>query len=363
MRILLLIPILTDGGAERVAASLLNQWSFMGNVCECILTSPRQNRTYHLEKSIPILYVSENKKVSFFKKISFIHREIINFRADFLVSFAPTSHFLAVMSARGTHCKTICSERNSPRFYPSSKIERMLRYFAFKHCDWTIFQTSGAQSYFPPKIINKSSVISNPVQPLPFSFKKIDYKTRKDIILFAGRLSAQKNIGFIIDSFVLFAQNHPSYSLEIHGDGPLKNELMKKAKELPCGDRIFFFPFSDTIAQSYSSSKVLVLSSFFEGVPNVVIEAVSFGLPVVALDCDPGGCREYVIDGKTGFLLPPDCSPSVFSSALTEAVIRGQFLSDGAYQKKNELIQVSSLEAISIKWIELMKGLLNNENS
>lgn len=359
MKLVLVIPILTDGGAERVAAALLNQWCLLGHSCECVLTSPRQKASYALDPRVKVCYLSEERKISFLQKIRLLHREICHFGADFIISFSPTSHYLGVRAARGTSCLCVCAERNSPRFYPSSKVQRLIRRIAFEKCSLVVFQNEGAKSFFSSKIQKKAVVIPNPVpsssQALP------SFADRRDMVLFVGRLSPQKNIPFLLDAFSTFSKDHANFSLEIFGDGPLRDELIERANRLLCSSRIVFHPFSSHISEAYLSSKLLALTSHFEGTPNVVIEGLSFGVPVVALDCDPGGCRPYINDGQNGYLLPLDSSPDQFANAMSLAIKQGEGMSRKAFESSQSLKKFASIVKIAPKWIEAMEDVSKHE--
>ncbi|GAI02580.1 unnamed protein product, partial [marine sediment metagenome] len=91
-------------------------------------------------------------------------------------------------------------------------------------------------------------------------------------------------------------------SLYIVGDGPLKQELKAKIQDLGLEDRVYLIGVCKDIPTLLSQADALVLSSVWEGLPNVILEAMAAGLPIVATDI--GGVRELVSDGENGFLVP-----------------------------------------------------------
>ena len=86
------------------------------------------------------------------------------------------------------------------------------------------------------------------------------------------------------------------------GEGTLKNELITKINCLSIQDNVIFQGFQTEIFEYYYNASVTALSSHFEGFPNVLIESITVGTPVVAFDC-PSGPSEIVIDGVNGFLV------------------------------------------------------------
>ena len=90
----------------------------------------------------------------------------------------------------------------------------------------------------------------------------------------------------------------------LDGEGPLKDELRSLACELGLGGQMIFTGWSEDVHALISLFDVFVLSSVTEGVPNVILEAMALGIPVVATDV--GGVSSVVRDGQTGLLVPPD---------------------------------------------------------
>ena len=90
--------------------------------------------------------------------------------------------------------------------------------------------------------------------------------------------------------------------MKIVGEGNLKKELVKKAINLSVADKIDFEGYQQDIIPYYLYAKASILTSLYEGYPNVLIESIAMNTPVVAFDC-PGGTREIVQDGLNGYLV------------------------------------------------------------
>ncbi len=119
-------------------------------------------------------------------------------------------------------------------------------------------------------------------------------------LLAVGRLVPQKGFDLLLEAI---AGTRPNIDLTIAGEGPGYHELKERSERLPAGKTVRFAGFTDNPWGLMVQSDVLVLSSRYEGLPNVVLEAGALGLPVIAFDC-PGGTREIVHDGETGVLVP-----------------------------------------------------------
>lgn len=146
---------------------------------------------------------------------------------------------------------------------------------------------------------------------------------RAHIVLAAGRLSAQKNFARLLDiwSLVKASGNMGDWNLRIAGDGEQLAELESKLKALGLSDSVTIGPASGADMLSlYSSSGIYALTSMYEGLPMVLLEAQAAGLPIVSVACKCGP-RDVVTDGEDGFLIPDDNAPSrnqEFASRLLE---------------------------------------------
>jgi glycosyltransferase involved in cell wall biosynthesis len=121
------------------------------------------------------------------------------------------------------------------------------------------------------------------------------------VILAAGRLTEQKDFATLLHAFALVRAQQP-VRLVIVGEGRLREELQSLANELGVQDDLDMPGFVSNPFQFMARASVLVLSSLYEGLPGVLIQALACGCPVISTDC-PGGSREILADGKYGALV------------------------------------------------------------
>jgi glycosyltransferase involved in cell wall biosynthesis len=134
-------------------------------------------------------------------------------------------------------------------------------------------------------------------------------------ILSIGRLVPDKDQGTLIRAFQLVLHDHPKAELWLLGDGPRQNYLEQLMQQLLPAGRAFLLPGQADIRPFLQQAGVFVLSSAIEALPNVVLEAMAAGLPVVATDV--GGIPEAVVPGKTGWLVPSR-EPALLAEALSK---------------------------------------------
>ncbi len=136
------------------------------------------------------------------------------------------------------------------------------------------------------------------------------------IVLFIGRLSTEKNVGLLIRAAKIVAQKRPKTLFLIVGGG--KDEIKLKAQASDCKNIVFAgrIPHAD-IPKYHKSADVLVLPSFYEGIPLVVVEAAAAGLPVICTDVRDA--KDVIIDEKSGFIVPKD-NPDILALRIMEIV-------------------------------------------
>lgn len=130
-----------------------------------------------------------------------------------------------------------------------------------------------------------------------------------------GRLSKEKGIDYLIKAGSEIIATYPDVKILIIGDGPERQNLEILAKQLRISDNVIFCGFQKDVAEFYHLIDIVVLPSITEGLPMVLLEALTYSKPIVATRV--GGIPEVITDGKTGILVEPQ-NPS----RLAEGIIR-----------------------------------------
>lgn len=166
------------------------------------------------------------------------------------------------------------------------------------------------------------------------------------ILIYVGRLAAEKRVDFLLDAFVRMRESiDPGTALVFVGDGPAGEGLRARA---PQGVHFTGYLTGIPLAEAYAAGDVFVFASDTETFGNVVLEALSSGLPAIVVD--KGGVRETVHPGRTGVRVPVG-DVEAFARACVELLEdepRRQRLADGA-----------RAEALSRRWDVILDGLLD----
>lgn len=154
------------------------------------------------------------------------------------------------------------------------------------------------------------SVVRNPVvtdQMLANAQQKADHPWLADaslnVVMGIGRLSTQKDFHCLISAFASVAKQRDALRLILLGDGKQRDELKQLSEDLGVSSKIDFVGFQHNPYGWLSQADVFVLSSRWEGSPNVLTEALALGIPSVSTRC-PSGPNEVLEEGKYGPLVP-----------------------------------------------------------
>jgi glycosyltransferase involved in cell wall biosynthesis len=145
------------------------------------------------------------------------------------------------------------------------------------------------------------------------------FPSDEKLLLSVGRMTPQKDFATLIDAFAIMqANSEGKCSLVILGDGPERAKLESQIERLGLRDRVYLAGRVRNPYPFYKRADVFVLSSRFEGLPNVILEALAFRLPVVSTDCESGP-REIIHDSRLGAMVPVGDAASLAAAMVRSA--------------------------------------------
>ncbi|MEO5991188.1 MAG: glycosyltransferase family 4 protein [Ferruginibacter sp.] len=307
MKIDFIIGSLGGGGAERVFAIMVN--SLAKNMTNeiTVITLFQRKEEYIISPKI--------KRVKL-KKTDFIPshtlRSIINLsrhyknksnRPDIIVSFLTLNNLISIIVANFYSIKIIAQEHNS--YLRFMKGRKRISYFTKKHiykrADVVTVLTSFDIEFYTRHGVNVY------VMPNPCTFQPIEENShnREKTILAAGHLNRFDHKGFdnLIELIAPILKEYPDWRLKIAGSGDegLKH-LTKIAEENKILDKILFTGFIDNISDVMYQSSIFILSSRYEGLPMVLLEAMSQGMVCISYNCKTGP-SDIIEHNKNGILI------------------------------------------------------------
>jgi glycosyltransferase involved in cell wall biosynthesis len=302
MKIILVIPTLTQGGAERVMSELMNIWSKKGHDVHLVLLSKSEKFYKPLSKvnvhELVFNYTNRLNKIYGELRVFFKLRKIIKSqKPTFVLSFMTKYNILTILATLFLPTKIFISDRNNPKTKVPFLIS-ILRKLTYKYADGIISQTSLSIKIMEKETGNKNiAVIPNPVK----NVKMFPDIQRENIVLNIGRLIEEKGQKYLVQAFENIEDKE--WKLIILGDGPLREELETQINFLGLKERVLMPGTVEDVDIWLAKASIFAFTSISEGFPNVLAEAMAAGLPCVSFDCNTGP-REIIQDTKNGFLVP-----------------------------------------------------------
>ena len=343
--IALFMPSLRGGGAERVMLTLATEFDRLGYRVDMVLSQAEGEYLNQVPDTINIVDLQAGRVIkSLIPLIRYLrlrspsvllatqnHANCVAILAK-LFAFSATRVFVRESNtlSRNTGKHGSFIDKNMPRFvswlYPFARSVIAVS----KGVADDLSQMTG----LPDDNIN---VIYNPVVGQALfkqAAKVVDHRWIVDktlpVVVACGRLTPQKDFATLIDAVALANIEHPC-RLIILGDGELRSELQQQIDNKSLQDVIDLPGFVDNPFAYMQKSDVFVLSSLWEGLPNVLIQALALGTNVVSTRC-PSGPEEILSDGEYGRLVP--CGDA---SALKQAILAA--FADGVGDVQAERVQ------------------------
>jgi glycosyltransferase involved in cell wall biosynthesis len=316
-RIALFLPLLGVGGAERVFFRLARGFAQRGHEVDLVLA----NATGPLRGEVPaeanLINLGASRVLWSIPRLARYLRER---RPHALLATIAHANLAAIAAKRLARVSTLVAIREAS----TSKAERrsgsslkcatvdLLRTRYYAEADVIIANSQGAaaslrtHNRLPSE---KIRVVYNPVvspELLHLAEQPLAHPWFADathpVVLGAGRLTREKDFSTLLRAFALVRRERPM-RLVIVGDGEERARLCALAQQLGVNQEVLLVGFDPNPYRYMRRASVFVLSSRWEGLPNVLIEAMACGAPVVSTDC-PSGPREILEDGKWGKLVP-----------------------------------------------------------
>jgi glycosyltransferase involved in cell wall biosynthesis len=334
MKIIFLLPTLGGGGLERMCITLANEWARNGFDVEMIVQTRVGEFSSLLSPSIVVRSLDRSRIRHLILPLAGLLRRYKNYLL-WVHTWPLTSAAIIAWKLSGGHGKLFVSEHTHLSTSAENEIFVPIRWLrlvikiTYPWAHGIIAVSRGVATDlisiagFPP---NRVQVIYNPLtlEKRVCTDKRVQRldlwrgSSRKRVLT-VGNLKAAKNHRLLLHAFKKVTSIQDA-ELVILGDGPLRADLERQVLELGLDGAVSLPGFFTDPIPWYESADLFVLSSSWEGFGNVIVEAFSFGLPVVSTNC-PSGPSEILLDGQLGTLVPVD-DPDSLSDAIIHALAK-----------------------------------------
>ena len=362
MKVFFVINSSNNGGAPKMIVTLYNEVAKQHPESRIIFLkrinsqySEIENAFYLTEKlSSPIDYIK-----AFLKLYKLIKKE----KPDSIISFLPLANIFSSIIGKKLGIKNrIASQRNPPHIY--GKVVRLAdkflgsrNYYTENVCN----STAGMEAFdhYPESYKQKLSVINNCVEPANFSIDKNEAREilgiKKDttVLTCVGRLHEQKNH----DLLVRMMKHLENVHLYCAGDGPLHNQIINQIEKEEVKEKIILLGDLDRpkVQLLLIASDIFIIPSIYEGLSNSLLEAMSYGLPVVFSDIT-SFTKFLKIEDEDNYagILVKGNDEKIWAQSV-DSLIKDQELASNIRKKSLEKISTLTAEKMTQKFLNLLK--------
>jgi len=370
MKIMLLVSSMHAGGAERVAATLVNAWTDRGDTVTLVPTySSKGTCFYPLSKAVNLVWLADRVSSDIkgakaaVARLRALRQLIVEQQPDVVVSFLTNVNVAAILAMKtwaAIKVPLIVCERTNPVVDTTvGPVWRFARKTLYPRADMVTVQADDTVAPFARAVpgIKKLKVIPNPLPPALLNAPLVDTQAnvpRKQLMAM-GRLVPAKQFDMLIDAFAQLATEFPDWDLCIWGEGPDRASLEARVATHSLTTRVRLPGRTEAPWQALSEGQAFVLSSAVEGFPNVLLESMALGLPCVTFDC-PSGPREMTRNGQDAILVPAGDQSALVTGLrrlLSDAALRQELGARAAQSVRDRY----ALPAVLATWDQLFASV------
>lgn len=346
------------GGTERVCAEIANGLSGRGYDVT-ILTLGRSSKSYFaLNPQIKVIALRRNfllYKLRYKKWLTiFLLRLFVRlYNMDIMIDVDTLLSNETLKAIRGTKCKHIAWDHYNYHFCINDKRRTEALDLIKKYSNALVVLTKADKEQYVEKEDMLVSFVSQIYNPLTFEIDKVISHVQKKVLA-VGRFAMQKGFDLLLKSWKKVEDRVNDWELHIYGyNGEDTGDVFSTYDSLNL-KRVKLHCSTSDIAEKFAESSIFVLSSRFEGLGIVLLEACASSLPIVSYNC-PYGPSEIVKDGENGFLVEPENIDKLAESLIILILDEEKRKSMG--EKSFEIAKKFSKDEVVDQWVNLIDSL------
>lgn len=324
-----------SGGTERVTTLIANELSAHNQVFILSLScgdSPffEQNKDIVNDR---LFSKTISMRKNFLSAVFKIRKYITDKKIDTLIVVDSISCVFTIPACYGLKIHHICWEHFNLKVNLGSRFRDIGRWMAAKWCNQIVTLTERDKFFWDERFnLKKASKVVAIPNPSPYELQNSSPSLEYKNILCVGRLTHQKGFDLLIPAWANIVNILSDWKITIVGTGEDEQILKQMVKEYNVEGSIAFVGQQKNMDEFYTNASFFCMSSRFEGLPMVLLEAQSYGLPIIAFDCDTGP-GEIIKNEVNGYLVEPLNVQELSDNLL--------FLCNISLDKYNKMIDLS----------------------
>lgn len=338
-KLLFVISSLVGGGSERVITTILNHLNKEKYEISLVLFIKGGHYLSQIPDDVKLYDLKKKSRFSFLRLIFCLNGLFRKIKPNTVISFMAYTNLVVLLAKFLSGCKfnLVISIRTNLGYANLFAKFKRIKYFLYKRtfnfADHIVVPSVGIKKDLEKTFgidQKKINIINNPIDLEKIKELKeelvedLEIEKCKPFLITVGSLTRPKGYHYLLRAFSIIKKEIDEKFL-ILGTGKDEAKLKSLVNELGIREEVFFLGFQKNPYKFMKTASIFIISSIWEGFPNVILEAMVCGVPVISTDC-PFGPREIITNGKNGILVPP-----ADEKALSEAILA--LLKDSALRR------------------------------
>ena len=295
------------GGAERVAINMANELAEFYEVFLLSITLDESQRIHypiHDKVNFRTLMTGEVRvRKALITAVSKLRKFLKKEKIKIVFSIAPQTNIIIWLATLGLGIKTVFCDHHSLDFQ-DLKSRKIQRYIGAKFFNKVITLTEKDKFRYPIDFKISQKKVDFIYNWMESTEKKRGYRSSSKKLITVGRFDSQKGYDYLSRVAVNVLSEYPDWQWDIYGSGEesIKIKLIEELEKGKVLSQVNFMGNVKGIENIYPNHAIYIMTSRYEGLPLVLLEAKQYGLPIVSFDC-PTGPSEIILDGENGYLI------------------------------------------------------------
>lgn len=295
------------GGAEKVAINMANELSQnYKTYLISILLDEDKSINYDISFDVEVksfFYGDLRVRRVIIPAMLKLRKYLINNEIDIVFSIAPSTNIIIFLATLGLNIKTVFCDHHSLEFQDTFS-RKIQRYIGAKFFDKIVTLTEEDKNRYRKEFSLRNEKVTSIYNWIEDIDNVFTYSEKCKSIITVGRMEYQKGYDYLAQIAVKVLSKFTDWEWDIYGSGneQIKQDLITELDKGGVLSRVHFKGNVKGIENIYPNHAIYIMTSRYEGLPLVLLEAKQYGLPIVSFDC-PTGPSEIILDGENGYLI------------------------------------------------------------